>query len=275
MYPTFNFFGREIGTYAICSIIGLFLCGLVSVTLSKKYRIGKNGKLDIFDISMIILVIAGGMFLGGHILYGLTHIREIILIFSYFPKLSWMDFFSQLGFYMGGMVYYGGFIGGCIALLIYTKFSDAISKDDALDLFALNAPLFHIFGRIGCFLGGCCYGVESEFGFVVQDNHLYPDLNGVRRLPIQLIEAFCNLIIFLVILYLFKKGIGRYKLIYVYMIIYPVCRFILEFFRGDLIRGIYFGLSTSQWISIALIIFSSFKLITIKIKDAKTKTRGI
>ena len=99
MYPTFNFFGREIGTYAICSIIGLFLCGLVSVTLSKKYRIGKNGKLDIFDISMIILVIAGGMFLGGHILYGLTHIREIILIFSYFPKLSWMDFFSQLGFH--------------------------------------------------------------------------------------------------------------------------------------------------------------------------------
>ena len=50
------------------------------------------------------------------------------------------------------------------------------------------------------------------------------------------------------------------KLIYVYMLIYPVVRFILEFLRGDEIRGFLFGLSTSQWISILLFVYALIRL---------------
>ena len=74
------------------------------------------------------------------------------------------------------------------------------------------------------------------------------------RLPVQLFESALNLLIFLFILYLFKKSIMTDKLIFVYMLVYPVVRFTLEFFRGDEIRGFLFGLSTSQWISILLFV---------------------
>lgn len=269
MYPIVEIFGRELGTYSLSSLLGLVLCGFVTYVLAKKRKIGKKGFLDIFDIVLLMIAIAVGMFLGGHILYGITNTREIITVFKYFPKLTLKEFIMELGYYVGGMVYYGGFIGGSLAILIYTRKSDTITKNDALDLFAVNAPLFHVFGRIGCFLGGCCYGIESEFGFIVTDNEVYPMINGVRRLPVQLIEAFCNLLIFLVILYLFKKGIQKHKLIYIYMLIYPVVRFVMEFFRGDLIRGFLFGLSTSQWVSIILFVFAITKLILIKKKETR------
>ena len=132
-------------------------------------------------------------------------------------------------------------------------------------------PLFHIFGRIGCFLAGCCYGIESDFGFTVHNNHLNPSINDVNRLPVPLIEAACNLLIFLFILYLFKKDKMRDKLIYVYMIIYPVVRFTLEFFRGDEYRGFLFGLSTSQWISIILFVFAIVMLIIKRNKPERSK----
>ena len=89
------------------------------------------------------------------------------------------------------------------------------------------------------------------------------------RIPVPLIEAVGNLCIFLLLLYLFKKGKIIGKLMYVYMLIYPVMRFILEFYRGDKIRGIWYGLSTSQWISIALLIFA---VISVIIKRKKVNT---
>ena len=90
--------------------------------------------------------------------------------------------------------------------------------------------------------------------FTVHGNTINPELNDVNRLPIQLIEAGLNLLIFLLIFYLFKKSKMTDKLIFVYMLVYPVVRFTLEFFRGDAIRGFLFGLSTSQWISILLFV---------------------
>ena len=63
----------------------------------------------------------------------------------------------------------------------------------------------------------------------------------------------------------------RDKLIYVYMIIYPVVRFTLEFFRGDEYRGFLFGLSTSQWISIILFVFSIVMLIIKRNKPERSK----
>ena len=61
-------------------------------------------------------------------------------------------------------------------------------------------------------------------------------------------------------------------MIYIYMLIYPVVRFILEFFRGDEIRGIWFGLSTSQWISIALFAFAICKM-TVIARRSRVETK--
>ena len=78
--------------------------------------------------------------------------------------------------------------------------------------------------------------------------------NGVPLFPMQIVETICNLIIFIILLITYKKFLGTYKTVGLYLILYSIVRFTLEFFRGDLIRGIYFSVSTSQWISVALLI---------------------
>ena len=238
MFPSFEIFGREIGTYGVMVVIGGFFCALVGRLLVKRFG------FELFDLLILMLSISA--------VYTLTNLESLILLFQNIGAL-WFDRFWEL-FIMciGGMVFYGGFLGGLATIPIYCRFDKRVRPRQLFDLYAVLVPLFHVFGRIGCFLGGCCYGIESEFGFTAHDNHFNPGVNDVNRLPVQLIEAGCNLLIFLLILYLFKKRIMEHRLIFVYMLIYPVVRFSLEFFRGDEIRGFVFGLSTSQWISIFL-----------------------
>ena len=139
------------------------------------------------------------------------------------------------------------------------------------DCAAPGLALFHCFGRIGCFLGGCCYGVESEHG-VVFTNALIESVNGVPRVPVQLYEAAFELALFFTLWALLCKGVLKNRLLLVYLISYSVGRFILEFWRGDEYRGFIFGLSTSQIVSI--IVFAvSVVLFIVKPKKAAESTR--
>lgn len=255
MFPSFYIFDREIGTYGILIVLGAFACGFVGNRLIKRF-----GK-DVYDFLLIMLALGGGIFLGAHIIFAVTNIQTIVFAFQNIGKLWFDGFWALITQSVGGMVFYGGFLGGIGAIFIYCRFDKKIKPSNLLDVYAVMTPLFHTFGRIGCFLGGCCYGVESEIGFTVHGNTINPSVNDVNRFPIQLVEAGCNLLIFLLILYLFKKRIMSDRLIYVYMIIYPVVRFTLEFFRGDEYRGFLLGLSTSQWISIILFVTAVIMLI--------------
>ncbi len=247
MFPSFEIFGFTVGMYGIMTVLGAALCVAVGLNLIKKFKIMWED-------------------------FALVMIDKLAIIFTNLGKLSFEQLIALLGESLGGMVFYGGFIGGVIGILIYCRFiNKKLNKDNFLDIYAVITPLFHVFGRIGCFLGGCCFGVESEIGFTVHGNTLNPSINDVNRFPIQLVEAGINLLIFLFILYLFKKDIMRDKLIYVYMLIYPVVRFIDEFFRGDTYRGFLFGLSTSQWISIILFVFAVIMLI---VKRNKSKSNA-
>ena len=246
MFPSFHIFSWEVGTYGIMVVLGAFACTFVGSRLIKRF-----GR-DIYDFLLILLSIGAGIFIGAHIVYGITHLDIIIGAFRNIGTL-WFDKFRDVIIYaIGGMVFYGGFLGGMAAIGVYCKFDKKIKARNLLDIYAVLTPLFHVFGRIGCFLGGCCYGIESPFGFTVHGNTVNPEINNVNRLPVQLFESALNLLIFLFILYLFRKSIMTDKLIFVYMLIYPVVRFTLEFLRDDAIHGFLFGLSTSQWISILL-----------------------
>lgn len=246
MFPYFTIFGKTVGMYAILAIIGLAVCTAVCTLLTQK----KGVMFE--DCLLLLLVVAGGLTVGGHLLYGLTQLDRLVLLLKNIGKLTLIEFFQGLGIVFGGSVFYGGFLGALGALLIYSHFVKILPRGDLLDLYAVTVPLFHTFGRIGCFFGGCCYGIESAFGYTVTGNTLIPELNGVRRFPVQLTEAACNLLIFLLLFRLYRKEKNRGRLIFTYMLCYAPVRFSLEFLRGDVIRGIYLGLSTSQWISLAL-----------------------
>lgn len=260
MFPSFEVFGRTVGSYGLCAIVGLLVCGVVACLLARRYKIAYE------DIVLLMVVIGVSLLIGGHILFGITNTNKLIALFGKASSYSLKQIFGYLITCFGGMVFYGGFLGACVGLLIYTKVSKEVERGIAFDLFAVCIPLFHVFGRIGCFLSGCCYGVECEVGFIVHGNTLVPEINDVRRLPVSLIEAVCNLVIFLVLLRMFQKGKESGKMIFYYMLIYPAVRFVLEFFRGDAVRGFLFGLSTSQWISIGLFAVAVWKLFFAKAK---------
>ena len=148
----------------------------------------------------------------------------------------------------GGIVFYGGMLGVLLACVIFARITHRRIRE-VMDYFAPSIPLFHLFGRIGCFFAGCCYGVEWPRGVTNVD---FP---GVKLFPTQLIESGCNLIIFISIMIMQRiRKTDRYSM-EIYLVSYAVCRFVVEFFRGDNNRGVWAnGLSTSQNIALIIVI---------------------
>ena len=133
----------------------------------------------------------------------------------------------------GGSVFYGGLAGAVVAGSLFVRARGGRVLEH-LDVFAVGIPLFHALGRVGCFLGGCCYGVEWPGG-VVYTHDPIGLANGVPRFPVQLVEAGVELVLFLVLLGLFLRGRGRGKLMACWALAYAPARFPLEFLRGDAI----------------------------------------
>lgn len=263
MHPVIEIFGKQIASYGLCALIGILVCSIVGFLLTRKKNVPSE------DLIVMYVYIVLGMVAGGHILYGITNIVPIAELFRDAGKFTAIEFFKTLFLgYLGGMVFYGGLLGGTAALMLTCRFSKFGNKA-MYDVFAVCVPLFHFFGRIGCSLAGCCYGVESEFGYTVHNNTIIPAVNDVQRFPVQLIEAAFNLIIFAVLLTLYLKKKFPDRLLIVYFMIYPVVRFVLEFFRDDEIRGKIGGLSTSQIISLLLLIFA----VVFSVIDRKKKIK--
>ena len=246
----------ELGPIRIHGYGLMIAIGVVLAFMIAEKRAPKKG-LDADSIWSLGIWCAVGGFLGAKLLYVITEWKSLFA-----GNLTLKDI-------LYGFVVYGGIIGGILAGYLYCR----AKKMKFLKYFDIVMPSIALaqgFGRIGCFLSGCCYGMESSFGFVIHGNTLIPEINDVRRLPVPLIEAVCNLVIFFILLRLFKKGKENGKMIFYYMLIYPVVRFVLEFFRGDAIRGFLFGLSTSQWISIGLFVVAVWKLFLSKSGGKKT-----
>lgn len=250
MLPQIHIFGKEIGTYALCGVIGILLAGgLFCYLLKKRGQCSDEGVL-------LLIAAAVGCVLGSHLLYGLTNLR---LFQAFTAVTSFKEGLYVLGKIFGGGVFYGGLIGGLIAAFLYLK-KRRLDVAEFSDCGAICIPLFHSFARGGCFLAGCCYGIECEWGFSSEFNPFIPEVVGIRRFPTPLLEASLNLVLFVFLLLIRGRKKLHGALIYVYLLLYAVIRFLVEFLRGDDIRGIWLGVSTSQWISIGFFAFAAFAL---------------
>lgn len=243
-----NIFGKAISTYAICAVVGALL------VFAWVYFLPKRRKLLVKEDAVIMGLIACiGVLIGGHLLYGITNIPYIVNVITHYSDLGgFWEFAKYLVMAFGGQVFYGGLLGGILAGYIYLR-AKKMNVAEYADLFAPAIPLFHVFGRLGCFLGGCCYGIEWKYG-ITYTNSLAAEANGVPRLPIQLIESGFNLLLFAMLAFFFIKGIQKGRLMIIYLMTYAAARYVFECFRGDGIRGIWLGLSTSQWISLIIVL---------------------
>lgn len=264
MIKPFVLFNKEISIYMIFIMIGIFTAGILACRVARKRGHDDN------DMISILLFAAIGALFGGHILYGFTNFNYMVdVVMGRIIIDSFNTFVQTSNLIFGGSVFYGGLLGSIFAGYQYGKYKKFDLKEYS-DMLAPIIPFFHMFGRIGCFLGGCCYGVESKFGFVYTNNPVV-QANGVSRFPVQLLEALFNLLLFSLLYYFLNRHKWKGKLLYLYLLSYSLFRFLTEYLRGDSYRGFLWGLSTSQIISILIFTVTFITGIVVYYKDKRSK----
>lgn len=241
MLPYLNLFGLKIPSYglmmALAFIAAIVLC---------YYRAKKAG-LDVDKIlNLAIIAIITGM-VGAYLLY-------IFVTYSFSEIIGSIKDGSFYVFKSGGLVFYGGFILAAVCCIGYVLVKKLSLAEYATAIIP-SIPLAHAIGRVGCFMAGCCYGrVCDTVVSVIYTNPIGGAPVGVPVFPVQLLEAVLNLIIFAILLVYTRKKAKSFSSVFLYLLCYSIVRFTVEYFRADEIRGIFLGLSTSQWISIALLL---------------------
>ena len=230
---------RGVPPYIFFALLGIFInCGIFLVLLAIRKR-----KIKYF--ALFIMVVGIFAFAGAKVFAMMWNL--LICIFRH-EKVTIYTFLNS------GLVFYGGLCGTLFSTWLLSKRWDLEYKKDVLDSVAVVVPGFHVWGRLGCFFAGCCYGIAYKCPIsVIYINKVGGDILTVSRLPIQLIESAANICIFVTLLVMFVKKSHRGNLLKLYLIIYPSIRFILEFFRGDWPRDVLFGVSMSQVISVTII----------------------
>lgn len=244
----------KIPTYILSFFIGV----VILIILARRYAIKE--KFSKYDVLYAVIYGIIGIFLGAKLFYFLSKVPKIVTHFSSFIESLKNDTMNTLASIFGGLVFYGGLIGAILGVYIYCR-QYKISFMELSRILVPYFPLAHAFGRVGCFFAGCCFGMEYYGPLSVQFpyNELVPELSSVPRLPVQLIEAFINLIIFAILIYLRnKKRKNAMFIAGAYCLMYAVVRYTLEFFRGDSDRGDYGFITTSQFISIFIIAIAVF-----------------
>jgi len=234
------------------------------MTLSRKNKIH-----DVNDIMLIFLIgIAGGV-IGAYILRPLMRISRIIFLRGQYAGYSIGELFHYI---TGEIIFFGGLIGGLIAVILFCK-KYKINIISIFDLFAPALALSHGIGRIGCLLGGCCYGIEISYNHPLAIVYPITSLGAPANIPllaIPLIEAGFLLVLSATLIGIYLKYNRTGITTSIYFMAYPLGRFILEFFRGDALRGRYWMFTTSQYIAIIFFIIGVL-LLFVRLWEMRSK----
>lgn len=201
----------------------------------------KRMKMEYERIISITLWCAIGGMLGAKIFYYIVSIKAIIEN----PKIL-LDVTD-------GFVVYGGIIFGIFAGYLYSK-KYKLNFFQYFDVVMPSITIAQGFGRIGCILSGCCYGLETDswFNFTFKDSHYAP--NNIALIPTQAISSALNFVHFFILITYAKRKKAEGQVAGLYLILYSAGRFVIEFFRGDIERGNIGRLTTSQFISVFLFV---------------------
>lgn len=154
-----------------------------------------------------------------------------------------------------GFVFYGSFLFAVPTMLWYFR-KQKLDIYKMLDVMAITTCLVHMFGRVGCFMAGCCYGkpTTSFLGITFTDPACQAPLNSAL-FPSQLMEAGYIFVLMIFLLIIRNKRTFYGQLFLLYVIFYAVGRIVLEYFRGDEVRGFIIEdyLSHSQLIGLLIL----------------------
>jgi phosphatidylglycerol:prolipoprotein diacylglycerol transferase len=220
--------------YGLMIAVGFFSALMIVLRRGKKRGLSEDTIYGIFYCAII-----GGL-LGCRLLFYIVEIPQIMKD----PSILW-DF-------KNGYVVYGGIIGGILTSMLYVKLK---RKEKYFPYFDMVMPAVAIaqgFGRIGCFCAGCCYGAETDSWFHVVFTHSQFAPNNVPLIPTQLMSSAGDFLIGFFLIYYSGKNKVPGRSAAMYLILYGIGRFLLEFFRADH-RGSLGVFSTSQIISFGIV----------------------
>lgn len=303
MHPILYDFGfYKLHTYGVLLALG-FLAALILGRIEAK-RMGIKPAI----ISDVLIWVLGFGILGARIVYVIIHPEDLSSFFA---------------IWKGGLVYYGGFIGGTVGGILFAL-RRKVSVLDLADLAMPCAMLGQFIGRWGCFMAGCCYGKATKdsppgVAFPASPDSLIPptsqnlDLEQFERLkelkglpefekfdglslseqlyevnkldpsmaerweelqflnkcadpdhavylhPTQVYMSLNALILFILLWILLRRRKYRGVVVSAFCLLYAVSRFLIELVRGDAMERGYQGpLSSSQWISVFIVLFGIY-----------------
>ena len=216
--------------------LGILSSWIYGVKASKKFGVSRDTITDMFVWIMV------SAFIGGKVLF---YFENPSYYFS-----SWENMTKNIG---NGFVFYGSMLFVIPTLWWFFR-RKKIPAFKMLDVIAIGGAITHAFGRMGCFMAGCCHGVETDsfLGVVFSDPLCRAHPKGVPLHPTQLYSVFMLLIILVVLFIVKRRKKFDGQLFPIYLMMYAVGRAIIEMYRGDEARGYLFNgaLSHSQFISI-------------------------
>jgi phosphatidylglycerol---prolipoprotein diacylglyceryl transferase len=238
MYP--NLF--KIGALTIHSY-GLFLAIAFLIGMRVAVHYAKREQIQTSVITDLVVYIFLSALLGAKLLL-------VIVDFNYYSQ----DWSRLLSIYQVGGVYYGGFILAFLVSLWFIR-RKKMNFWQTADVMVMGIAFGQIFGRLGCFFAGCCWGKPAP-GFPLAVIFTRPEAAEQVGTPLniplhaaQLYESLPMILVFAVLVYSYNRRRFVGQQLSLYLLLYSVLRFVVEFFRGDP-RGSVGVLSTSQVISI-------------------------
>lgn len=238
MHPIlFSIFGKEIHSYGVMASLG-FLCGILTWVWLARRETRPPG----FAADLGFWLMASGI-VGSRLAYvfaNWTYYRANLL------EIVRID--------QGGLIFYGGFLLGCVALILFAR-HHRLPLWHLADFAIPALAIGHGLGRVGCFLNGCCYGRPAGdhlcgvvYPPVCEPGKLFA---GLPLYPVQIIESAALLLIWVALVFAYPRRKKDGAVFALYLLLYPPVRFALEYLRGDE-RQSWLALDVAQVTSIAL-----------------------
>ncbi len=247
-----SIFGLQVSSYVLFMVAGYVAALLTILWLARSpaaHEVDRAQAVDLFIVMLVASVIGAKL---GHVLFEAPgHRAADGHIIRSLPELLREDPLHPFMLGEGGYVWYGGMIAALLTAVVYFRRRPRLNALQYADLFAPAVMVGAAFGRVGCLMAGCCYGVPTDLAWGMA----FPDTQGALVHPTQLYDAgfagLCGAGL--------AWGFGRRgfdgQIVAWLLVAYPVARYVTEIFRGDPERGSIGPFSTSQ--ALSLLVFSA------------------
>jgi len=249
----FHIFDFGVPSYGFMLALSFLFGILIAARRAREAGLDPNAVLD---LGILIII---GVMVGSRLYYALLHPED-------FPDglLSALNPFREGSDPAGGLVMYGGLIGGILAGFVYMRVKK-ISFPRYADAMAPGIPLGVFLTRIGCFLNGCCYGKGWDGPWAVTFPPTTPpgrfqeEVHAAGLHPSQLYESIGGLVVFVLLLTVGRR-LSRWEGLQFYSVIiaYAVLRFMVELTRHFEPEEMVGPLTHNQVVCVVLFLFFGF-----------------